>query len=65
MSIEDDVIVEYGFPIDKRVKVLSRYDCQIRDLFLYILRFYTKTRGPIKEDFFENSPVVIIRDDML
>ena len=44
---EDAVLVEDGCTIYKRGKVFYRYDLQIIDMFLQILRFPTNIRGLI------------------
>ena len=62
---EEDGILEYGRPIDKRSEVLCRDEFYIIYLFLQILRFDNNMRGPIVEEMLENFPAVILCDEVL
>ena len=59
------VIMEDGYPVDKIGKVFYRYDPQIIDLFLQVLRLTTEMMSLFVEDVFEHYPAVILRYEML
>ena len=62
LSGKDNVIMEYGCPVDKICKVFSRDEAHIIDMFLRVLHLTTDMRGYFVEKSFEHSIDITLRD---